>query len=145
MIMFLDTKTVKETFETVFENRKDLFTQGVCEEAIQIQQGPARANIEIYASLLKEFWDTLGDFCDIQVRPTYFDYGAGMMWTQIIAKVDIDDDGYQVLDPRDMESVISGDLRKIKEIFRKNLKTMIDFKKTNCEIRLSQLNTMSSL
>ena len=136
----LSDKDIVDTLKDIFETYKNRFeTPDTPIEAIKIHDGAGLSNLIKFGAMVQKFFSTFDVDSDFSIRETYFDYGAGMKWTQIIAKVSKDDDGYQLLSPRDMEYVVNGDIDKILDVFNDRIKIHLNFIITDLNTKLNSL------
>lgn len=136
----LSNKDIANTLKVIFETYKGRFeTPDTPIEAIKIHNGVGLSNLIKFGSMVQKFFNAFNIDSDFSVKETYFDYGAGTKWTQIIAKTSKDDDGYQLLSPRDMEYVVNGDADKILDVFNDRIKVHLNFVITDLNTKLNSL------
>lgn len=136
----LSDKDIVNTLKDIFKTYKDRFeTPDTPIEAIEIHDGVGLSNLIKFGAMMQKFFDTFDTESEFSIKETYFDHGAGMKWTQIIAKVSKGDDGYQLLSPRDMEYVVNGDIDKILDVFNDRIKAHLNFVITDLNIKLNSL------
>lgn len=139
-MLAFSNKDIVDTLKDIFETYKDRFeTPDTPIEAIKIHNGVGLCNLIKFNSMVQKFFSAFNIDSDFSVEETYFDMGAGMKWSQIIAKTSKDDDGYQLLSPRDMEYVVNGDVDKILDVFNDRIKVHLNFVITDLENKLNSL------
>jgi len=136
----ISDKEIVDTLKKVFnEHKGDFETPKVPVEAIEIHSGVGLSNLIKFGAMMQKFFDIFDTGSNFALKDIYFDYGAGMKWTNIIAKVSKEDDGYQLLSPRDMEYVVNGNVDKILDVFSDRIDKHLGFAITDLEIKLNSL------
>lgn len=128
--MFINVNA-KKSLEKVFNEQKRFFKRTTIEgEPLKEYDLNSNEylNLFIFARAIREFFDEIGEECSCEVEKTYFDYGADWSYTSVNVRVSKIDLGYQCLEPKDYELVISGNVKAIEKIFENEVKRICKFK-----------------
>lgn len=139
--MFMSEKEINDVVTEIFNARESYFKDCYVFDSIFELDRDNKDNLVNFMRMIEEFFDKFSINSRFDIKNIYFDMGAGMKWTQIIARTSPVDDGYQLLNPRDHQVVVSGkDLDDIKNILVQVIKTHLKFVINEYQIALNNLN-----
>ncbi len=138
--VLMTEKEINNVVTEIFNERKRYFKDSILLDSITELDGDNETNLVNFMRMMEEFCERFDINSCFNIRNIYFDMGAGMKWTQIIAHTNPSDDGYQLLNPRDHRIVVSGrDLEEIKNILVSEIKTHLKFVINDYQITLNNL------
>lgn len=138
--MLMSEKEINDVATDIFNARESCFKDCYVFDSIFELDGDNKDNLANFMRMIEEFCKKFNINSRFDIKNTYFDMGAGMKWTQIIARTSPNDEGYQLLNPRDHQMVVSGrELDGIKDVLVSVIKTHLGFVMNEYQIALNNL------